>query len=55
MCGRYTLAVPADQLVEAFDVGPLTFDFVPRFNIAPGQDAPVVAQDRHGRRSGLLR
>lgn len=55
MCGRYTLAVPAEQLVETFDVGPITFDFVPRFNIAPGQDAPVVARDRRGRRVGLLR
>ena len=55
MCGRYTLAAPAGPLVETFEVGPLTFDLVPRFNIAPGQDAPVVAEDRRGRRLGLLR
>lgn len=54
MCGRYTLATPADEIVETFDVGPLTFDYFARFNIAPGQSAPVVAQDGRGRRAGLL-
>lgn len=54
MCGRYTLATPGEDLVEAFDVGALTFDWFARYNIAPGQQAPVVAEDRHGRRMGLL-
>lgn len=54
MCGRYTLAPGADELVEAFDLPALTFDFVPRYNIAPGQSAPIVAQDSRGRRTGLL-
>lgn len=54
MCGRYTLATPADEIVETFDVGPLTFDWFERFNIAPGQQAPIVAQDSRGRRTGLL-
>jgi putative SOS response-associated peptidase YedK len=55
MCGRYTLAGPEEELVEVFDVPGLTFEYRPRYNIAPGQDAPVVAQDRRGRRMGLLR
>jgi putative SOS response-associated peptidase YedK len=54
MCGRYTLAADTDELVEVFDVPPPAFDLVPRYNIAPGQDVPVVAADRHGRRLGLL-
>jgi putative SOS response-associated peptidase YedK len=54
MCGRYTLTTPADELVEAFDVPDLCFEHHPRFNIAPGQAAPVVAEDRRGRRIGLL-
>lgn len=54
MCGRYTLSAPEDAVVEAFDVPELTFEYQPRFNIAPGQRAPVVAQDRKGRRMGLL-
>lgn len=55
MCGRYTLSVPLSNLVDAFDVDPPTFDYPPRFNIAPTQDAPIIAQDKDGRRMGLLR
>ena len=54
MCGRYTLAVPEDALLEAFDVPDLTFDYAPRYNVAPGGPAPVVAEDGDGRRIGLL-
>jgi putative SOS response-associated peptidase YedK len=55
MCGRYTLSIPLSTLVDAFDVEPPRFDYPPRFNIAPTQDAPVIAQDGRGRRMGLLR
>lgn len=55
MCGRYTLSVPLSNLVDSFDVDPPDFEYPPRFNIAPTQDAPVIAQDREGRRMGLLR
>ena len=54
MCGRYTLATPAEELVEAFDLPGLTFDYFARFNIGPGQAAPIVAEDAAGRRIGLL-
>ena len=54
MCGRYTLATDADVLVEEFDLPGLTFEYFARYNIAPSQDAPVVAQDVRGRRMGLL-
>ncbi len=55
MCGRYSLTTPLDHLIEVFDVPPVTFDYRPRYNIAPSQDVPVVASDRHGTRMGLLR
>jgi len=55
MCGRYSLTTPEDQLVEVFDVPPLTFDYRARYNIAPSQDVPVVASDRRGTRLGMLR
>ena len=55
MCGRYSLATPEEHLVEVFDVPPVTFDYYPRYNIAPSQEVPVVASDRRGRRLGLLR
>jgi putative SOS response-associated peptidase YedK len=55
MCGRYTLTVSLPELVDVFDVPPPAFHYGPRYNIAPTQDAPVVAQDSRGRRMGLLR
>jgi putative SOS response-associated peptidase YedK len=55
LCGRYTLTVPLSNLVDSFDVDPPEFDYPPRYNIAPTQDAPVIAQDADGRRMGLLR
>lgn len=50
MCGRYSLAVSPEELEEIFEApvsGPLT---LPRWNIAPTQDAPVVAVSREGQR-----
>lgn len=55
MCGRYTLTCDADELVESFDVPDLTFEYWPRYNIAPSQLAPVLGEDARGRRVGLLR
>ncbi|MFC1791434.1 SOS response-associated peptidase family protein, partial [Gemmatimonadota bacterium] len=55
MCGRYTLSVPLSNLIDSFEVAPPEFEYRPRFNIAPTQNAPVVAQDERGRRMGLLR
>lgn len=54
MCGRYALGASEEELLEAFDVPGLTFEHHPRYNIAPGQLAPVVAEDDRGRRMGLL-
>jgi putative SOS response-associated peptidase YedK len=55
MCGRYTLSVPLSSLIDTFDVPSPEFDYEPRFNIAPTQVVPAIAQDRQGRRMGLLR
>lgn len=55
MCGRYTLATGLDELIEVFDVPDAAFPHEPRYNIAPTQQAPVVARDRRGRRMGLMR
>ncbi len=59
MCGRYTLASTPQALVEQFELGE-TPALAPRFNVAPGQQVPVVRRDREGvrrlelRRWGLL-
>lgn len=54
MCGRYTLAASAEELAETFDVPLPDFELGPRYNIAPSERVPVIAEDRHGRRMGLL-
>lgn len=42
MCGRYTNTVSIKKLAERFGFKTIEDDFQPRFNIAPGQNAPVV-------------
>lgn len=49
MCGRYTLTTPLGDLVEVFDVSHVAFEeWVPRFNIAPTQIAPVLIRGSEG-------
>jgi putative SOS response-associated peptidase YedK len=56
MCGRYTLGASPDDLVDVFDVPPLDFPWEPSWNIAPTQDALIVASDGEGgRKIGPLR
>jgi len=55
VCGRFSLQVPQDDLVEVFDVPPLAVALESRPNVCPGQDVLVVGEDRRGRRMGLMR
>jgi putative SOS response-associated peptidase YedK len=41
VCGRYTLAVPGEELAELFELAAVP-ELAPRYNIAPSQEAPVV-------------
>jgi putative SOS response-associated peptidase YedK len=41
MCGRYTIATPADVIAEVFGVDE-PIELAPRYNVCPGQDVPVV-------------
>jgi putative SOS response-associated peptidase YedK len=41
MCGRYSLAAPAEEIAEAFGLPELP-PLAPRYNIAPTQGVPVV-------------
>ncbi|MGO9403090.1 MAG: SOS response-associated peptidase [Terriglobales bacterium] len=46
MCGRYRLARKKEILAETFDIeNDDEVDWSPRYNVAPGQDVPVVQQD----------
>ncbi len=49
MCGRFTLYVDSKKLNTVFHLTENIFDYVPRFNIAPGQNIPVVTQGAGGR------
>lgn len=42
MCGRYTQTAKLDELIERFAFQDPGFELVPRYNLAPNQDAPVV-------------
>lgn len=45
MCGRFTLTVDPEQLALAFGLTTVP-EFVPRYNVAPTQDALVITADR---------
>ncbi len=52
MCGRYFDNVPRDEIAAAFRVNPGQLELEPRYNVAPGQDVPVVRFDaKHGARA----
>ncbi len=53
MCGRYTL-VTLDGFEPFFEINDQP-DLVPRYNVAPSQDVPVIAPGREGRGCGLMR
>ena len=46
MCGRYTLASGLTILQRRFSFSPVQLPFDPRYNLAPGQNAPVVVGER---------
>ena len=46
MCGRYTLFLEQRDLEERFDARfPEEASFAPRYNMAPGQELPVITSD----------
>ncbi len=49
MCGRYTLTVTVRDLQAILPALEATEAILPRYNIAPTQDAPVVANDAPAR------
>jgi len=42
MCGRYSLFASAEEIESRFDAS-FSFEFEPRYNAAPGQSLPVIA------------
>ena len=55
MCGRYTVSDPG-QILTDLHVAGLDAPLVPRYNVAPTQNVPVIRQTAEGaRRLGFLR
>ena len=53
---RYSMATPADELIEEFEATLVADGIEPRFNIVPTDRAPIVVATRTGeRRLGLSR
>lgn len=45
MCGRYSLAADGPSILKRFGIpDPPSFPYAPRYNIAPGQEVPVVVR-----------
>jgi len=55
VCGRFSLGVSTDRLVEAFGIAEGDLDWQPRYNIAPTQDVAAVVAGETGPRIGTLR
>ena len=54
MCGRFTLTVKTENIVDEFDIDEVKDDRKPSYNIAPGQKVAAIIQDE-SRRLGLLK
>lgn len=50
MCGRYSLTTPVEALRDLFRFEGPGLNLVPRWNIAPTQEAPVIRLGQDGRR-----
>lgn len=44
MCGRFTLTVDIQIIKEIFQLSTYDFDYVPRYNIAPGQNILAITE-----------
>lgn len=53
MCGRYELHHNPDVMALMFELG-MEPDWLPRYNIAPSQQAPIVRVDRGGMRKASM-
>jgi len=54
MCGRFSLALSPSQWTEYFGL-PESPDLPARYNVAPGQDIPILREEEENRRLALLR
>ena len=55
MCGRFTMTANPEELMARYGVEQLTFEYQPRYNIAPTQMISAVIDTQGERRIGQLR
>lgn len=55
MCGRYTIIPTSQQLEARFGFEIYEMEIMPRYNVAPAQDAPVLVAEEGVRRLKLMR
>jgi putative SOS response-associated peptidase YedK len=44
MCGRFTITVTLEELLDRFTISEVTGEYMPRYNVAPGQSIPVIVE-----------
>ena len=54
MCGRYTLRISVDSLVEAFEIEEYPPSLKPSYNIAPTQEVAAVVEEDEKRKLEML-
>ncbi|GIP35414.1 SOS response-associated peptidase [Paenibacillus sp. J2TS4] len=55
MCGRFTLTVLLEEIFGRLGVVPLPYEYMPKYNAAPGQAIHAIIEHRGERRIGTLR
>ncbi|KJS11405.1 MAG: hypothetical protein VR67_14005 [Peptococcaceae bacterium BRH_c8a] len=55
MCGRFIMTVDFEMIKAAFRLRAELYDLQPRYNIAPGQDIPVITNTPGGREISPMR
>jgi putative SOS response-associated peptidase YedK len=55
MCGRFILGIQGQLWPELIELYPEGFNVVPRYNVAPTQNIPVVRNDRGQNRLDIMR
>ena len=55
MCGRFTLSTDIKTLINVFQLKEDIFDYIPRYNIAPGQDIHVIIREEDSRKLRLMK
>jgi len=55
MCGRFTLTVGPDDLIDEFQLELFPEDYQPSYNIAPTQQVLTAIHSKDGRRAGYMK